>query len=459
MPQSMVLLELNELCPSLMYRFMRDGGLPNFERLHNEANVYTTDAQEEAPFLEPWIQWVTVHTGMPYREHQIFRLSDGRLLKHKCIWDILSENGRRVWVCGSMNVRYDRPINGLVLPDPWDAEIGPSNPELNDYLRFVQRNTQEHANKHLHLSVADHARFVAFMLRHGLSLESARAIVRQLASERGGRNRWRRAAILDKLQFDLFAHYFSRLKPHFSTFFLNSVAHFQHLYWRNLEPDLFERKPSAQEQMEYESAILFGYQEMDRLIGRFFGLVGDETTLVLCTGLSQQPCLKYEAQGGRLFYRPRDFGQLLAFAGVRQYAGIVPVMSECFNVRFDSEAAASEAESRLARLRVDGVAALFVERQADSLHAGCRLSNDVPMNARLSLEGEDRSALFSDHFYQVDGIKSGMHHPDGLLWIRQPGRKHAIHLDKIPLTSVAPMILDIFAVPKPQHMQADWTLH
>src|SRR5512138_2512617 len=93
-----ILLEFNELCPPLMQRFMDEGRLPNFKRLHASAQVYTTDAGEKPPFLEPWIQWVTLHTGMTYAEHQIFNLSDGHKLREKCIWDVLSDAGLTVLV-------------------------------------------------------------------------------------------------------------------------------------------------------------------------------------------------------------------------------------------------------------------------------------------------------------------------------------------------------------------------
>ncbi len=59
----MIVLELNELTPSLMQRFMSEGKLPNFSRLYHEADVYTTTAEEQPGHLDPWIQWVTVHTG------------------------------------------------------------------------------------------------------------------------------------------------------------------------------------------------------------------------------------------------------------------------------------------------------------------------------------------------------------------------------------------------------------
>jgi hypothetical protein len=453
MQSPVILLEFNELCPPLMSRFMSEGKLPNFQRLYGEAQVYGTDAEEEAPFLEPWIQWVTVHSGMSYREHQIFHLADGHTLRQKSLWDVLSERGHRVWVCGSMNIRYDQPINGLVLPDPWATEVAPSDPRLEPYFKFVQRNVLEYTNESVPLSAADYARFVSFMATHGLSFGTVRAIAEQLLAEWRGHDRWKRAVLLDKLQFDVFAHFYRRLKPNFSSFFLNSTAHFQHLYWRNMEPDLFLRRPTAAEQAEYAPAILFGYEEMDRLLARFYDLADHNTTLIFCTALSQQPCLKYEADGGKLFYRPRDFGRFVAFAGVGGFTEIVPVMSECFNIRFGSERSAAAAKERLARLRVEGTAALSVEQRDHSLYAACRVNKPIPKDAILSVHEGGPSAPFFDHFYRVDGIKSGMHHPEGMLWIRRPDRKHHCHPEKIPLTAVAPMILDMFSVAKPEFMR------
>jgi hypothetical protein len=70
-----VLLEFNELTPALMDRFIADGKLPNFARLRASSDTFISDAEEQEPYLEPWIQWVTVHTGVPFSEHGIFRLS------------------------------------------------------------------------------------------------------------------------------------------------------------------------------------------------------------------------------------------------------------------------------------------------------------------------------------------------------------------------------------------------
>jgi hypothetical protein len=290
------------------------------------------------------------------------------------------------------------------------------------------------------------------MVRHGLSPATLGALVRQLVGERRGRGRWRRAVILDKLQFDVFRWYYRRLRPHLATFFLNSTAHFQHLYWRNMEPTLFSAQPNAADQAEYRDAILFGYQEMDALAGRFLDLVGPAATIVFCTALSQQPCLRYEAYGGKHQYRPRRFDALFRFAGVA-VASVSPAMSEQFYVMFTSEAEARAAARRLATLRVDGRPAMTVELDGRAIFTGCSIFEPLPPHARLHLDDGDRSERFFDVFYRVDAVKSGMHHPEGMLWIRTPERRHRIMDEPVALESIAPTLLALLAVPVPSHMR------
>src|SRR5205085_556075 len=170
MKDNVILLEFNELCPSLMSRFIGQGHLPNFKKFSAESSVFVTEAEERAPYLDPWIQWVTAHTGLNFRDH------------------------------------------GL--------------------------------------------EFVALMGRHVLSPSTLTASAQQLFSEVRGLDRWKRAVILDKLQFDVFQWYYKKIRPRFSTFFLNSTAHYQHFYWRNMEPEIFSVSLSPEEAAKYESAIL-----------------------------------------------------------------------------------------------------------------------------------------------------------------------------------------------------------
>lgn len=448
-----VVLEFNELTPRLMSRFIAEGHLPHFARLRAESEVYTTRAKEEPPALEPWIQWVNVHSGLDYAEHGIFNLDEGHKLGPRNVWDVVAAAGRRVLVCGSMNIRYELPVDGVMIPDPWTSAVAPHPANVEPYFRFVQKNVTEYTRDRVPLGLADYVGFLGFMLSHGLSLGTASAIVRQLFRERSSGERWRRATLLDRLQYDVFAWYYRRLRPAFATFFANSTAHFQHLYWRNLEPEVFASRPSPAEQAEYASAVLFGYQEMDRLVGRFFDLCGDEATLVLCTALSQQPCLKYEESGGKIWYRPHDFSKLLNFAAVTAPVRVAPAMAEEFHVYCEDAADRDSVEQRLRALRVGDRPALRVKPHEGGFMAGCGLFAPVSAKAMVVRPDTGAAMRFFDLFYRVEGVKSGMHHPDGLLWVRTPARQHLEAEGTVPLEAIAPTILRWLDLEPPAHMK------
>jgi hypothetical protein len=453
MRRKVIVLEFNELSPSLMSRFISDGQLPNFKKFADESALFVTEAEERPPYLDPWIQWVTVHTGLNFRDHGIEHLNEGHTVREKRVWDIVSDQGDPVLVCGSMNVGEHQGINGAVVPDPWATHVKPSPEELVPYFQFIQRNVLEYTNDRVPLTRADYLKFITFMMSHGLSMETIGSIARQLLAEKRGVDRWKRAVILDKLQFDVFSWYYKQLEPRFSSFFLNSTAHYQHMYWRDMEPALFKVRPSA-EASKHESAILFGYQEMDRLLKRFVELADKDTTLVFCTALSQQPYLSYEESGGRHFYRPSNFDNLVTFAGVEPPFTVAPVMAHQFHLYLQSEEAARRAEQQLLALTVNGRQAMAVVRSGVEIFSGCHLYENLTADTQLSIAGSDRRTSFFSLFYKVEGMKSGMHHPDGLLWIREPGRRPSRQSEKVPLSAVAPTLLDLLGIPGTPGMKA-----
>jgi hypothetical protein len=353
-----------------------------------------------------------------------------------------------------MNARYDMPLGGALLPDPWARDIAPHPPTLMPYVRFVRQHVMDHTKDSVAMGLTDYLKFMAYMLTHGLSAQTVRAIAAQVTSEAMRRHRWKRAAILDKLQFDIFRSYWRTINPHFATFFSNSTAHFQHAYWRNMEPHLFKVRPSAEEQAEYKDAILFGYREMDTLVARFLDVVGPHTTVIFCTALSQQPCLLYEEQGGKVFYRPRDFQAFLEFAAVRPES-VSPVMSEQFHLAFAGEKEARDAADRLAALRVGERQVMHAHANGAMVFAGCQIFEQLRPDALLTTATTHHARPFSDLFYQVDVMKSGMHHPDGMLWIRAPERRHRVHTQKVSLLSVAPTILEMFSLPRAPYMRGE----
>jgi lipopolysaccharide/colanic/teichoic acid biosynthesis glycosyltransferase len=199
--RKLILIEFNELSATLLAKFMAEGDLPNFDRFYNASTAYRTTAGDDP--LEPWVQWPSVHCGVPYSEHRALNLGDGARITQKAMGTVLSENGIPVGIFGMINGNYDRP-NGYHVPDPWDTVHAPHPDELKPFCDFVAHQVQENT-RGFQLDLRQTLTFATFMLRHGLSISTVGAALKQLLSERLRPGiKWKRVAVLDLLQYDLF---------------------------------------------------------------------------------------------------------------------------------------------------------------------------------------------------------------------------------------------------------------
>jgi hypothetical protein len=458
-----ILIEYNELCPPLLDRWMAAGYLPNFKKLYDRSSVFTTEADETGEtVLEPWIQWYSIHTGLPYREHHVFHLTDGAQACHPDIWRILHERGKQVWNCGSMNCRGFAFPGSAFLPDPWSTTEQAYPPEIEKARRFISYNVQQHTNHESQPNWRIAAEFAGFMASHGLRPTTAIAILQQLASEFRGKRSvgWRRTTLLDKMQFDLFRYYYLRLLPDFSTFFVNSTAHLQHAYWRHMEPELFPIRPSSDEIDRYGNAIFYGYQEMDWLLGQFFALVGDEAQVVLATGFSQQawPYDDDVSRGGTCYYRPKDLRSFLGTLGIAPQK-VLPMMVPRHMLHFEDGAQVEAALEKLVALRCDGREVIGITpSEPRTITFANKIRYQVPDGSRVDLnDGSGRSFDFYELFYKVDEIRSTEHHPDGYLWIDTG--KHERLSQKVSIMDILPTILGMYEIRDERLCGTDLLMH
>ncbi len=142
-----IMLEFNELCPPLLQRWMAAGKLPNFKHFYDHSQVFVTEADEpEGRTLNPWIQWYSIHTGLPYSEHGVMRLTDGPEAGHTDIWQVLREQGYSVANCSSMNAKGFAAEGSFFLPDPWCTSEAAYPAELAIFHDFVVNGVQEYSN-------------------------------------------------------------------------------------------------------------------------------------------------------------------------------------------------------------------------------------------------------------------------------------------------------------------------
>ena len=443
-----ILLEFNELCPPLLEKWMAEGQLPNFKAFHDSSSVFVTQADAEtAPYLEPWIQWYSLHTGLSYQQHNVFHLTDGLLAEHEDIWHLLAERGWTVANCASINAKELERPGCFFLPDPWCGSDKTNPADLRIFSRLVSHYVREHTNEGSSLGVKSHLSFLMFMVLHGLRVGTIGHVLRQLMRDTliDRSSRWKRATVLDKMQFDVFRHYYRRVGPSLSTFFLNSTAHFQHTYWRHMAPEAFRERPSDQDLARYENAILFGYRQMDGLLADFYKLEQEGAMLIMASALSQQPYLKYEYIGGHRFYRLRNLEKFLDAFDIA-YSAVFPVMANHYLVRFPDERSTARAERILRSFKYNGLDVFgFSKSEPLTLYFGSQIRTEVPEDGQIQTSGRPEDCLgFHKLFYKISETKSGCHHPDGVLWVKTG--KHIRHNDKVSILDVFPTILDYFDV-------------
>ena len=88
----MLVIELNEFDPIYLKKNAKKFNLKNiqyFLKLDHSETI--TDEKIEHQGLDPWVQWVSIHSGKPLKEHNIKRLGDTKKQNSDQIWNSVSK--------------------------------------------------------------------------------------------------------------------------------------------------------------------------------------------------------------------------------------------------------------------------------------------------------------------------------------------------------------------------------
>ncbi|MBT7583459.1 MAG: hypothetical protein HN572_10875, partial [Kordiimonadaceae bacterium] len=319
------------------------------------------------------------------------------------------------------------------------------------YQRFITSSVQEYTNENKGFTIGEYAKFLTFMLKNGLSISTIFKIIKQLATEKliDKNVYWKRAALLDRIQMDLFKNYYKKGDFDFTTFFANSTAHLQHAYWRFMEPEAFEIEASASDLAIYKDAVYFGYKSQDALIGEMLDMVDDNTVLILASALSQQPFIKREKTGGRHFYRPHNVEQMLADMDIKPQ-DIQPTMTHQYMLRFKDDLETNKAKQKLLSWSYDDNKPVFginVRGTDNSIYFDNSISELVDGDMIINDHYNNKKVKYSKYFYRINETKSGCHHPDGVLWFGTGN--HKIMTEKASILDVFPTVSELLGVAPP----------
>jgi hypothetical protein len=432
----LIMLELNEINFDVVERYVSDNSsrFPSLQRLLAWKRIQTS-CEKRYEELEPWIQWVSVHTNKTYAEHGIFRLGDIVDSGIPQIFEKLEEAGYVIGAISAMNAENRLKNPAYFIPDPWTQTPTDSSWWSRVLTQAISQSVNDNAKARITLKSA--LQLLLGLLRFARPKHYQRYLSLIVASRR---KPWLKALVLDLFLHDLHWAMFGRKKPNFSILFLNAGAHIQHHYFFNAKPlrdDSANRNPSwyVAENQDPLADLLTVY---DVIVGEYFSLV--DVDIILATGLTQKP---YDRV--KFYYRLNSHARFLEKIGIN-FIDVHPRMTRDFLILFCDERQAQIAQDLLSGIRVDadGIQ-LFgeIENRGKSLFVTLTYPKEITAST-LFLVGDRKAPLLPEVSFVA--IKNGMHDEKGFAFFT-PGVAEKAPENDAHVANLGVAVLRYFDVP------------
>jgi hypothetical protein len=391
----MLLLEINEFNPQLMALAAERLNGKNLRRLLALRHSKTSSPETEERFgLDPWVQWVSIHTGRPAAEHGVAHLGDVPVLRYPQLWQSLSQQGWRYGVWGAMNASRGAPDNcAFFFPDPWTFSEDAYPSELNDLLALPRYFSKHYGDLKTAPLLKTAAQLLRFCLRPSIAASLLPHAPKLLGSAlRHGLREHMLFALFDLVNVILFSRYYKRHKPDFSLLFLNSLAHLQHHKW------------TEEDGLSAEMQAVFGL--IDTALGILFATL-DSQHWVVANAFSQRCSLA----DNEFLYRQHNPEQFLQSVGIA-FLRVEQAMTNDGHVFFSDAAQAQQAAQVLRAATVDGIPAFAVDYREGASRLFYQLVIWQSLTEQASLQINQRQWPFFSLFATITQ-RSGSHVPEG----------------------------------------------
>jgi hypothetical protein len=436
-----VQIELNEISSEVVEALIAKGKLPNFAKMHSNWAFMKTTSETNYENLEPWIQWCTAHTGKTFDEHQVFRLSDVHTLKHKQIFEELSEHGIESGIIGSMNVIRRNTEGGIFFPDPW-AQQNDTYPEaLRPLWDLIASRVQGHATSKI--TSADIKKGMQACMKFGLPVSLYLKMASQIVNQKiNPKTKWKLAGVFDLFLAEIFKSVVKTTKFGYYTLFLNAIAHYQHHYWRAFDGKEFDPTIKYPDIRDKDDPMTYGYELYDKILGDVMKQVGNDpdTLVIVLSGLSQTPYTAKEAEGGMNYYRLNDHKAFAKSIGLENHE-IFPLMSRDWQVKYPSSAERERALAVLSGLKIKGDPLFKISENTEGyLFVETAYTKGIA-NSDMIINAAGESLVAFNQVFTNTAIKSGHHTGIGNLWISDKSVCETKGT-KVPLTGIYDFTLE-----------------
>jgi hypothetical protein len=428
-----IFIEFNEINFDFVRRYTALGKLPNFRRMIEQHGISETTSEESYSHLEPWIQWVTAHTGKPFGDHRVFRLGDFVNSDAPQIWEQLERCGLKVGAISPMNATNRLREPAFFVPDPWTSTRVAAPPVLERLYRAIVQAVNDNAQGKL-------AKRTVTDLLAGFLRYASPSNYLQFAKFAGlsGRRPWYRAMFLDLLLADVFLSEQRRTRPDFSTLFLNAGAHIQHHYLFSSACYAGPHRNPAWYVPAGVDPVYEAYALYDRIVGQVQAAF-PRARIMVATGLHQDPHDRVT-----WYWRLRDHADFLSRIRV-PFGRVEPRMSRDFLVVCQTDAQAMEAGKRLAAaISRDGRPIFAVDNRGTDLFVELAYDSEIGPGFEFTIDGETFGGLDRDVAFVA--LKNGRHNGIGY-FLDSAAKAGTRAAGEFPLAQVHARILEALAQP------------
>ena len=289
----MLIIELNEFDPNYFREISKELKLEHVQKIFKLRHTFTfTEEKEEYQGLDPWVQWVSIHSGKPFKEHKICRLSETKKQNFEQIWNEFGKN--KNYSCGVWGV-MNAPCGNkkgikFFVPDPWSFDELAIPSDLNYFLSLPRYIAKNYLSTNLFKFIKESYKMTKFILLNRGKGKTRKFIFMLFKSFFiAGINLHTFSTLLDFLSTLYFIDLKDKYNTNFNIIFLNHIAHIQHQFW-----DLKVRGISKH--------MKLGLIICNEIFGMLFDSLEKDEELIIMNGIRQ----KNVKGDGFFVYRQKD---------------------------------------------------------------------------------------------------------------------------------------------------------
>jgi len=392
--KKLFLFELNEFNLEFLKKYSKLYNLKYIKKLLKLKYQKTAcDSLREMQGLDPWTQWVNVHTGQTSKKHNLLQIGESQNLKHPQIWDYLSKKKISSGVWGGMNTKNnDNIYNNVFFPDPWNFSQAIKPNYLQSFFLLPSYLLKNYV-KPSKIKIALYSlKFLIFFLKSGFFYSITKKslfIINYFIKNRI--NKYYFYSVFDWINLLIFLNLKKKFNFDFSLFFANFLASTQHRIW---------------EDKNRHNENRFTFMILDNMIKEIFLSLKKDEKVIIASGLSQKK-LPFKQP----YYRQLDQYSFFKKIGLKNFY-LQQNMTNDSMIFFHNKSDFKSGFHIIQNLKIDSYKMFHCQKKKISKkqYIFCRIIYNKEANKKTLIKYNNKEFNFFD-LCVLDAIRTGEHIP------------------------------------------------